>query len=1360
MSERTSEVAAPRLDTGTYSAAFGFYSFIHGDVDSRTGMYSARVELSSGLGNRLRGPGFSFRLAFSALEMESHGFGIGWRLAITEYDTARGMLTLSDGDTQRVTRLVSGGYCLFPDRKVDSCTLFVADGGDEAIVEHATGVVEQLKNIRGTQDLMRPVRITQSNGDSITLEWVISNGIAVLGSVTDDEGTQLLAIDYGTRTTLSINTGSAAPLVVHFTTMSNELQTISVPMLTVLNSEPISRAEEVQWKFTYRGSLGAAQDPPLLLLQRMESPDGMVDVVTYDDQALTLPPNGPRLHMPAVIRLQQSTSAGESPGFVADRHFRWDIEGYNFFGYPRVTSWQEGQDELLHMPGPDTFSYVSNETRKGPDGKVLTTVVRTYNRFHLVTEEVTTRGAVVQQISTRYGDKDEENLPFEKQGKSFQLPRTMTTTIYSRDDPDVRQVTLHENTYEDGNLVRSHDSATGITEVSTYYPVAGAGDACPPDPLGLAKRLASTTTLPGPGGGHVSRVTYEYCKVPLRTGTGARFRNRAGGYYIQAHREVLTVDDEVALRLDTHFVDRPGSDDHGTVEQEVRTLDGKIDTWLYAQSFDASSNTITTTTTHRSSDTPPFESTTSETKHALSGLLKSRIDASGNRTDYTYDALGRPSRQTRFPGMAGYETMIGFAYQLARSGRWVQRTGITGLKHKTWYDEMGRVIREEEPLPDGSLVPVREVLYNVFGQPATEKLHDVIPALNLAMPGHASTRADTDATLTLETGYDYDDWGQPNLVRMPDGSRSVTERTLVSVDTPAGGAEVWTRSIAWVTSDADPVSGAWQSTDTDAAGRTRVVRVGSAESGMRAPAAAGRFAYDGLGRCIEQTDAMGHVTRQAWDTHGRLATTTLPNGDVVTRTYAPGQASDLPASIGIIPAGTTTPVILGRREYDGLGRLTLETAGSLTHRFDYVDGQASSSVSHLPGGGKLRRTYDSRLGEVLLDETLDGDPAYVKTAAYDTRLGLPSRVSSGVGSMTITADYLGRMTQQELAIAGEPARSSTTTVSLGGRELVRRGVDNVVQHLVYDSVGRLASASDDDVTVTLTYDGVSRLASRATLDIKARLEVEQRISYDAFGRPARTTFRHDNNGDLTTRVLVLSYREDNKVAGKQWFDGKDEAEALRKETMGYDERGRLVEHVIDAVTDDEHPKDEQGNAFRLQRFTYGALDNLLDVVTTLKDGRVNTTTYRYDAVDCDRVIGLSNTLAGYPGVSTPITLQYDGNGNLVDDGQGHLLTWDDSGRIEAVTLPDGKTLHYDYGPDGRVARIVHPARTTVRYHSDGRIYCEFTGDDNRRYIRVGNTVVAETQLASAVRTTWLLGSDAQGSILTESTSHASVAGTP
>lgn len=1309
-----------------YSNAFGFYSHVSGDVDPRTGMYSAGIDLPTGKGNRLRGPHFEFRLHYDALTTEDDGFGVGWRLGITELDTGAGVLTLGSGDSHRIEWYFPGDPATFPDRKLDSFRL-TPDRDGSAVLEHATGVVEYLSRLTDRPSVLRPDRIVNPGGNAIHFTWALGpNGTSVLSRVVDDEGVDLLRLDYPDRSriVLVIPTGPSVPLEMHFERIGSQLDRVRIPAVMDLNAAPIREDDEPVWAFEYRNTI---VPPYLTLLTAVTSPDGLRDQVVYADAALQLPTGAPMTYMPAVAERTRVLDADRTRVLQASR-YDYDTHGYNnYHGYPLVSVWEDRNDQLLHHGGASTFLYGSRETQLDSQGVVLCVIERTYNHFHLLTREVTRRGQVVQDIATEYGEVPGE--PFVRQPRSFQLPHKVTTALYDARHEAVRRTTVVESRYDaEGGVVYRHDSGTGVTMRYVYFPLDGEEDRCPPDPLRLARRLASETAIPGPAGGPTRTTRYRYAALPVRRGNAAV--SGAEDVYVQASAEALYVEGvaEPLWESEQAFIVDHG-EQHGAILWETRVQDHLVTRTDYSYELETSTGALTTVTRRTTHD--GIVETTRETRLPLSGFTLGGMDTGGNYTNFRYDALGRMTEALRYRDRSDEFTMTRWQFQLSISERWIRRIGTTGLPHRSWLDEQGRVVEEEEPLADGRLMTVRTVAYDALGEVAEETHFD---------------RLADDRTLALTTRYAYDDWGHCADLTAPDGSHTRSETALVAL-----GDEVFARTTVWQEADGERLGG-WQSTDTDAAGRQRRSQVGTWDArGNPIGGAVTQWDYDGLGRCVRLVDALGLVTAQNWDVFDRQLDTTLPDGAVVRRTYAPGHEGELLATIGLVPADGGQAIPLGRREWDGLGRPTRETAGTLTRRYTYLPGQFNPDREHLPGGGEIKRTYEPWLDEALLTETLLTDPPVpLKTAYYDLRLGMPVSISSDAGAMLIRTDYLGRMTEQDVVMDGA-ARSCKVEVSPGGLEQVKTGVDGMRQVFAYDALGRVVRVEhladgEQPIVVTFGYDALSRPSTRTTVDAGGSLTAH--VSYDDLGRASDATWLIEGAAGTMRRALKLRWREDDKLAGKQWYGADDRL--LRDEAMDYDLRGRLKLHTIVIALAGEYPADEAGHAYREQRFTYDDIDNLLAVETTLVDGRVNRTGYTYDPVDRDRLVGVYSTLAGYPGYGTALGLRYDTNGHLIDDDMGRRIDWDDAGRLIGLRQADGRRTDYGYGPDARIGRIRQAGRTTYRYFDDGRVYGEFSDTNQRRYVRAGSDVVAETVLAGALRTTWLLGSDPQGSVVVES----------
>ncbi|WP_448102083.1 RHS repeat domain-containing protein [Luteibacter jiangsuensis] len=1333
------DVSAPLESGDMYSTAFQFYSHISAKVDPRTGTYGASVDLSSGEGNHLRGPNLPFRLSYSALGVgHNEGFGEGWRLALTEVDLTTRIVTLSSGDSHRYEGLFPESSATFPDRKLDSFSLVRPGPANDAIVEHITGVIEHLGMLPGSTRYLRPVRIVNPSGDSIHLHWGFAAGRSVLLRVSDDEGETLLSLDYTlTSVVLTLHLGHG-DMTMHFTLRGVELHRITVPLINQLNARPTSRQDEAAWQFDYYPLANGMR-----LLAAVVSPDGIREEALYDASALRLPAGAPMTSMPAVSTHTRRRVSDLT--VIQKTDYSYDTFNLNnFYGFPVVASWQNRNDQLLHLIGQDAFRYGSKETQyDGAD--VATTVERDYNQFHLIVRERTTRGSVVQDVVTEYGQVPNE--PFERQPKAFQLPKTIRTTTRHAASPQTQQVTYVDTEYDShGNIERRYDSATDTTEISSYYPpegeVDGGVEVCPPDPIGLVRRLKSRRVEPGARGGPVRETRYRYTRVPVRQTALAWTRNRT--YYVQASEETsFSVEDGTARELAhnvQHFIDDQGPQ-HGSLRSETHEQDGLEETRDFTYEIDDAGKTLTKHT--RESTHDGIETHTSETLYQLSGLVRAVQDAQGNVTQYEYDGMSRRTAEVVAPDDEAYRTETRWNYQLSMAERWVERIGITGLPHRVWMDEQRRVIRREEPLEDGSLFVVDELEHDVFGQLIREVETDRL----------------RERLLQRESTFQYDDWGQRKLETAPDGSETLSQTSLV-VD--PGDGRVLTQTVQWQVDRTGERTG-WRANYTDAAGQQVRTQNGLWSGDERLAQMTTEWEYDGLGRCVTMTEAfettdrvngdtraVEKVTRQTWDAYDRLATSTLPDGTLVKRTYAPGHDSELLASLAVVPPDDATEVQLGTRTWDGLERMLSEQAGSLVSRHEYIPGQMSPARKTMPDGSVVNMNYDRRLREVLLDSTLTDARTRAQTvvteAAYHKRVGLPSLITTPNGSMDVTLDYLGRMTQQTIALQGTDPRQCGVAVSPGGLVLEKTGTDGVIRRFEYDDIGRTTSVTDQDVTVELDYGAFSRLERLRTTSSAGR-SVTQAFGYDSQGRISTQTWDHIDETSSLTRRLVLTWRPDDKLAGRSWYDGADRL--LRDETMDYDDRGRLIDHRIQAEAG-EHPQDEMLQPYVRQQFEHDAIDNLRKVTTTRLDGQVNVTDYGYDATDFDRLVSVRNSLAGYPGHGTPLELTYDANGNLTDDGQGHALEWDGMGRLASVTLPDDRTIRYLHGPDSRVCQVVTPERSTYRYREDGTIAFEIDQIEGRRYIRAEGTIVAETRIAATVREVLLLGTDPQGSVVTES----------
>lgn len=150
-----------------HSNAFNFMSYLTGGVDPRTGQYSVAINLPDLNTNDLMGPMVPLSLVFSALNMRDSGFGPGWSLQQTEYNLVNKVLSLSSGETYRVTGATDNGQLVMDEKKLDTFRLYKE--GEQYRVVYKSGITEILR-VYGS--LALPVKIYSREGRQVNLSYL------------------------------------------------------------------------------------------------------------------------------------------------------------------------------------------------------------------------------------------------------------------------------------------------------------------------------------------------------------------------------------------------------------------------------------------------------------------------------------------------------------------------------------------------------------------------------------------------------------------------------------------------------------------------------------------------------------------------------------------------------------------------------------------------------------------------------------------------------------------------------------------------------------------------------------------------------------------------------------------------------------------------------------------------------------------------------------------------------------------------------------------------------------------------------------------------------------------------------------
>jgi RHS repeat-associated protein len=394
--------------------------------------------------------------------------------------------------------------------------------------------------------------------------------------------------------------------------------------------------------------------------------------------------------------------------------------------------------------------------------------------------------------------------------------------------------------------------------------------------------------------------------------------------------------------------------------------------------------------------------------------------------------------------------------------------------------------------------------------------------------------------------------------------------------------------------------------------------------------AARSFQYDSRNNLVSSADELGNTERYSYDGLGRSA--------AVFR--------DL--RVGGTGAGAVVSVVQTSTAYDAAGHVTSRTNGV---------------------GGVTSWTYDARGRMTTMTDAGGG----VRTITYDAVSNIVGFTDVNGSSVTSTFDSMGRLL----------TRSVTRAQGVIG---------TTSEQFTYDSLGRLATALDDDTTVALTYDDFSRVATetggpnplgssgrtyslgydlvgRATSLLHADGTVEQR-SYDASGRPSSvvaqgtgTLAAYQWSGARPVRTTYLcgavaapSY---DAIGRQTWSTATQGTSTLAQFEYRRDLAGRrLMEKRHHAGgTGDVYSYDSMDRTVQVKA---GVSDPAAELATPGSQSIASTTTLSLTAAQ-GRASAAVTTASGtattnytadgvqfYTAVAGSTHVR-DGNGNLVDD---------------------------------------------------------------------------------------------------------------
>ncbi|MHC8328983.1 RHS repeat domain-containing protein [Pseudomonas sp. LB1P83] len=1305
-------------DGGLYSQAGNFLSHVSTGVDPRTGQFTLAVKLPGLQANALSGPVISPALHFSPLASHSDvGFGLGWQLGVSTLDLNANRISLSTGEQFRLDRHKSefsdGGLLAFHDQKLRSFVVRqIGMDGRLFRVEHKSGDTEWLE-IQERSGLAMVVQMRSPQGRQAFFEWIPrGNDQFGLQSVWDERGPD--------HPLLRVAMSSEA---VIFTMLpgSDSESTITLKVVNGQLTHLILPDGDSRWTFQYLPD----PDSGLLFPNKVLGPLGSEDTVQYaiGNQGHILPPGAPLAWLPRIISHRHVPGAGQPEIY---RHYTY-VGTSNFLGGDVAPpgGWQDGTDNLYRMTN---YGYTGIETVLNAKGEILATARRTWNRFHLQTDEQMIRhstrvqqGVTVAQQKTItrktvYGDDPDKS--WEDQPAWCQLP-VATVTRYEDGEQTPREV-REETDYDDYGNVLQKRYPDGRVETSAWYPLGG-GDGCPDDGSQFIRWVKSKTLIPAKltGGALTTESRYRYSLLPKRKTDDIQ--------NLVAHQEIavaLTDTEEQLIGKTEQIWDTDiTSAFFGQTVQSVNTLNGFATTTDYIRTIGVEGLSETQTQTGHDG----LVINTSTMRNSLTGLTLSERNENAVLTTFAYDSLGRVVRRTASAGTP-YAVTTTCSYTTAGSDHKrtvvVEQIDIAGQKRRQYLDGNGRTVREERQDADITGLAFCEVWSGVYdhdGNLSTETVLDWLPG-------------QTDP-IRLTTTNELDGWGQVSVLHQADGTSSHTVLdpiTLISRhwqqsrSGERGGETEVARNLA---GEVEKVTLRGPRTDNGSPGD--VLRVES-------------WTFDGLYRPIShrvEADGLTTSTQTERDVFGRTTRLTREDGSVVRWTYAPHSDGDHPVKITLTAPGGTEQ-LLAEQSFDGLGRPMERRAGGQTESLGYLKGQLPPASTIQADGTRVNLHYEQALNYELIAAIPEG--SYGTSYTYRPPEGYLTEIKGGLGMIKQEYSAAGRLFAEHWTVGNE-THSNTSSQSLQGRALIFTDVGGTEHRVQYDAFGRPDAQQAGSITVKSTYDAFGRVHQITTTDTAKGSSLQQTLIYDADGRELSRTWENTGNGPLQKTVQTLSFTGRDKVSSRRW----ELAGSLQSdERYTYDCRGRLLQTT---ATGPNAPLDNRtGKRISQQVFTLNALDGYQQLDTTYADSTRNTMTFSYDAVAPDRPVSITHR-----GVQdTDIELVWDRAGRLVEERHNGVLyrklEWGTNGRLRQI-IENGASSLYRYNPFGQLGEQETIAGIARRFYAGNQVVNERTTDGAMlTLVRSADAVFAESRLSQSIRSVLLTGTDDQGSVRLES----------
>ncbi|WP_186650395.1 RHS repeat domain-containing protein [Fluviispira vulneris] len=1182
------------MTTNIYSNAFNFSSYLNGSVDLRTGQYSAVIKLATIRSSSSIESTRDISLIFNMMNTNNEGFGKGWSLGKSEYNTANSTLQLLSGGTFRSESMPPEGYSFrFKDKKIKDI-LVKKIANDRIEIIYKDGIIEILQRINPSSNY-KTYEIIFENGEIYRFYYTPNEQLQRIANVQANK--DMLNFEYSNNLLQKSHTliENNKKSTIAYSYQNNLLISVTVPYDANINQPNPSAFYKYEYQ-TFSTSGFTA-------IRRITNPLGGQEFITYRENGHNFDNN---TYIPFVSQWENNPAAGQ-PSTVKIYSYS---QGQNFLGYPFSGGGFLPYEDNLYLKVGD-YEYWTEEKTIEPNNETIVyeSIKTIYNKFHLLKEEILQRGHAQTIKEITYNEIAGRLFP--EQPANLQNPKKIVTRYKLLSTGVSREEVTHIETDDYGNTL-SQIEKSGIKYQYSFYPQTGEGSNCPPDPFNAFSRfLKQEMIIPVNNDGPTKTTNHTYAKLAI---------NGSKEYFVIRNKEIVN------NIVTTEFIYNDMKSNlslHGRLKTSILRMNNQISTTQFSYSFNG--DNLTETRRVSVSDGTWSEST----RHLslMTNRLKSIQKADKTSTIVMeYDIHGRIISEVVSPGTA-YEAKRFYSYQFASANEPAKliSTDALGKRTVTRYDGLGRPISLAELQNNNSDKIVKTLHYNRLDQLIEEVIIDNFNVRDVK----------------LSTQYTYNSWGKLSHIRNPDGSAYISEENpLENTKTEGvlGGNRTETHfnkfgqieKVTEIGTNNERIQTQVRTydglgrckSDKDINGHTvyytydifdRLIQAQTIPANNSAPArtiksefveyttsslakrvsvdnkVVGTRTYDGIGRLITENKGGGQTSRFEYSADSFLPTASLsPRGYWKNLNYN----LELSALSRFEIENQSTNF-----EYHTIsGNMTKAQNINSTRHIEYDDWQRpSKEIISLNGRNYESGYVYSPAGRLLRFESSLGD---TENRVYDN-YGRLEKISANNFNVFCYYDNLGRM----------------------NRVTVHEGHFQVETTLSFDNFGResIRSLRRDGAllqTISLSYYPNGQISQRKIGDARGNTLCDEIFYYDAYRRLISyqcngAEFPLDSHGRKIKKQDFTFDSLDNITSVKTQF--MDNSENICTRTFSQENPTQLVQvsysnpfsqHVLQYDASGNLLSDHKGHEFQ-----YDGLERMIS--TSLAGNRLCE--YRYDA---------------------------------------------------------------------------------------------------------------------------------------------------